>query len=40
MLMNAYYVKEFVCESVSLAIDDEISAHIPDFKKKYEKFHP
>ena len=38
MLMNAYYVKEFVCESIDLSIDDSITTHIPNFKDKYRKF--
>ena len=39
-LLNAYYVKQYVCESISIEIDDEILNHIPDFKAQENNFNP
>ena len=39
--MNAYYVKQFVCEQLQPEIDSEILQQIPGFKHLYnKKFNP
>lgn len=41
VLMNAYYVKTYVCEQVGPEIDTDIVKQIPNFKHLYgKKFNP